>query len=115
MKLAQILLGCSLGFVLGAWGGYRFAALRAETALIAGPASDNYPPALAAISEAKAKLASGDTNVIEQLQAAQNQIEKAQEWTRRFLGQPEGGANGSQPFGPETNRTPSAAGSRRSP
>ncbi len=28
---------------------------------------------------------------------------------------PQGGANGSQPFSSETNRTPAAAGSRRSP
>ena len=113
MKAFWILLGCFVCLLLGAWGGYRLALVRTKTALIAGPASDNYPPALAAITEAKTKLASGDTNVLDQLQTAQEQIEKAQEWTRRFLGQQDGAANRSQPVQLGTNSTPLPAGSGR--
>jgi hypothetical protein len=42
---------------------------------------------------------------------------QAQGFTCRVAAQfnPQGGANGGQPFGPETNRTSSAAASRRPP
>ncbi len=72
---------------------------------MAGPDSDNYGPALRAIGEAKAKLQAGDTNVFKNLSEAEDQIVQAQRWTRRFLGQPDGAANQSQPIRSETNTT----------
>ncbi len=107
------MLGVVVGLLLGALGGYFVAREQARVALIGGPYSDNYQPALAAIAEAQAKIRSGDTNVLESLNVAQDQIEQAQQWTRRFLGQPDGAANGSQPIRSETNSTSGAAGSRR--
>lgn len=40
---------------------------------------------------------------------------KSREWKSKKIIEPEGGANGKQPSGSETNRTSSAASSRRSP
>ena len=113
MKPAQIILGLLIGIVLGALGGCFLAREQARLAVIAGPDSDNYPPALAAIAEAKTKIQSGDTNVLDNLNEAQSQIFRAQQWTSRFLGQQDGVANGSQPIRSETNSTSGAAGSRR--
>jgi hypothetical protein len=109
MKLGQIILGV----LIGAVGGWLVAREQSRVALIGGPYSDNYQPALAAIAEAKSKIQSGDTNVVENLNVAQVQIEQAQQWTRRFLGQQDGAPNGNQPSRSETNSTSSAAGSRR--
>ena len=82
----KILVSFAIGVVIGAAGGYVLAWQKARAAVIGGPYSDNYPPALAAISEAKTKLQSGDTNVLENLNVAQEQIQQAQQWTTRFLG-----------------------------
>ena len=60
---------------------------QARVAVLSGPYSDNYGPALSAIADAKAKLQAGDTNVMEQLHTADVQIRAAQDWSRRFLGQ----------------------------
>src|SRR5436309_11190311 len=99
------LLGLVLSVMLGASGACYAAREQARLALIAGHYSDNYPPALAAIAEAKAKIQAGNTNVLENLNVAQDQIEQAQQWTRRLLGQQDGPANGSQPVRSETNST----------
>lgn len=107
------LLGLVLSAGLGVAAGCYVARQQTRTALIAGPYSDNYPPALAAIAEAKAKVQSGGTNVLEDLNVAQDQIEQAQQWTRRFLGQQDGAANRSQPV--RSNRASAAAGSDSSP
>ena len=112
MKLGQIIFGFAIGVLLGGLGGCLFERELTRNALIAGPYSDNYLPALAAIAEAKAKIQSGDTNLIEHLDVAREQIEHAQQWTVRFLGQKDDAAMLSQPGRFETNRTPSAAGSR---
>ena len=92
-------------------GGWLCANHFTHVAMLSGPYSDNYAPALSAIAEARTKLQSGDTNVFSQLDAAQKHIEQAQQWTRRFLGQPDGAADRSQPSGTETNRASAAAGS----
>jgi len=116
MKPGQImlwLLGLVLSAGLGAAAGCYFARQQTRAALIAGPYSSNYPPALAAIAEAKAKVQSGGTNVLEDLNVAQDQIAQAQQWTRRVLGQQDGAANRSQPVRSETNLTSAAAGSGR--
>ncbi len=103
------LLGLVLSAIIGAVVGSYVAREQTRAALIAGPYSDNYPPALAAIAEAKARIQSGGTNVLDNLNVAQDQIEQAQQWTRRFLGQKDVAANRSQPLRSETNRTSSAA------
>jgi hypothetical protein len=79
--------GLVIGVAIGAVGGWFVASLRARVAMLSGPYSDNYGPALAAIAEAKAKLQAGDTNVAEQLKAAEAEIRAAQDWSRRFLGE----------------------------
>jgi len=92
MKLGQLILGAVLGlllgFFLGALVGGVVAREKARAVLLSGPSSDNYPPALAAIAEAKSKIQSGDTNVLEHLNDAQRQIEQAQKWSERFCGLP---------------------------
>jgi hypothetical protein len=87
MRLRGIILALLVGSVVGGLGGFFIGREQARVAVLSGPYSDNYKPALTAIAEAKAKLQAGDTNVIEQLTAAQGKIEQAQQWTRGFLGQ----------------------------
>ena len=113
MKPSQIIFGLLIGILLGGPAGYLLAREQARAAIVAGPDSDNYPPALAAILEAKERIRSGDTNVIGYLDVAQSQIEQARLWTRRFIGQQHGSANVSQPVRSETNRTASTPGSQR--
>ena len=86
MSSARIVVAFLAGSTLGGVGGWLLAAQQAKVAVLAGPYSDNYRPALTAIAEAQAKLQTGNTNVIEQLQAAEAQIRSAQDWSRRFLG-----------------------------
>ncbi len=88
MKPAQIILSFLIGIMLGAFGGYLFERAAARAAVMSGPDSDNYGPALSAIGEAKAKLQAGDTNVFKKLGEAESHIRQAQRWTREFLGQP---------------------------
>src|SRR5882724_4102289 len=99
IKIGQIILALVIGIVIGTLGGLRLATFQAQMAILAGPYSDNYEPALAAISEAKVKLQSGDTNVVKYLNSAQSEIEKAQQWSRRFLGR-----KGDQANDPESHR-----------
>ncbi len=100
--------------IAGGLIGYLIAREQARVAVLSGPYSDNYEPALLAIGEAKAKLQAGDTNVFKNLNEAEIQIMQAQRWTRRFLGQPDSATNRSQPIRSDTNATPSAAaGSHR--
>jgi hypothetical protein len=65
--------------------GYRMAWSQAQGAILAGPSSDNYGPALRAISAAREKLRGDDREVQEELDKAQAQIEQAQRWTDKFL------------------------------
>jgi hypothetical protein len=87
MKPVPITVTFLLGLVLGWFAGSFNAKQGARVAVLSGPYSDNYGPALSAIADAKAKLQAGDTNVMEQLQTADAQIRAAQDWSRRFLGQ----------------------------
>ena len=87
MSHARTFTGLLVGVVIGAAGGWFIASQRARVAVLSGPYSDNYGPALSAIADAKAKLHAGDTNVLQQLQTAETQIRAAQDWSRRFLGQ----------------------------
>lgn len=77
--------GLLVGLAIGAAGGWFVARQQARVAVLSGPYSDNYGPALSAIAEAKTKLQAGDTNVMEQFQRADAQIRAAQDWSRRFL------------------------------
>ena len=113
MKRAHIIIGLVIGIMIGTLGGWFLARERARAAIIGGPDSDNYPPALAAIAEARARLLAGDANVLKHLSEAEAQIRQAQQWTRKFLGQQDSATSGSQPIRTETNRTSPAAGSRR--
>jgi hypothetical protein len=87
MAHARTFAGLLVGVVIGAAGGWFVARQQARVAVLSGPYSDNYGPALSAIADAKAKLHAGDTNVMEQLKTADTQIRAAQDWSRRFLGQ----------------------------
>jgi hypothetical protein len=107
------MIGLMIGIVLGLLGGWLMAREQARVAIIGGPDSDNYPQSLSAIAEAKAKIQAGDTNILTQLDKAEAEIRQAQQWTRRFIGQPDGAASGSQMIRPETSSTSTAAGSHR--
>lgn len=87
MKPSQIMIGLMIGIVLGTMGGWLLAREQARAAIIGGPDSDNYPQALVAIAEARAKVQVGDTNVLMHLDEAEAEIRQAQQWTRRFIGQ----------------------------
>ena len=87
MSHARTFAGLLVGLAIGAAGGWFVARQQARVAILSGPYSDNYGPALSAIADAKAKLHDGDTNVMEQLKTADTQIRAAQDWSRRFLGQ----------------------------
>jgi cellobiose-specific phosphotransferase system component IIA len=86
MKPAFIIIAFLLGIALGAFVGAMFAKEQARVAIIAGPNSDNYGPARREIATAIEKLRSGDTNIVQHLMAADEQIRQAQQWTERFLG-----------------------------
>jgi hypothetical protein len=86
MKTIKVILAFILGIAVGASVGSYLARARAHLAVAAGPDSDNYRQARSEISEATAKLRSGNSNVIHHLIAADAEIEKAQQWTERFLG-----------------------------
>ena len=87
MAHARTFAGLLVGVAIGAAGGWFVARQQGRVAVLSGPYSDNYGPALSAIAAANAKLhAGGDTNVMEQLKTADTQIRAAQDWSRRFLG-----------------------------
>src|ERR1051325_8154056 len=86
MKRIAIIIALSISLTVGFCAGSFFARLRARAAVLSGPYSDNYGPALAAIADAKAKVHGGDTKVLEPLQTAETHIQAAQTWSRRFLG-----------------------------
>ena len=113
MKPGQIMLGFAVGVILGGLGGCFFEREQTRGALIGGPYSDDYLPALAAIDEAKAKIQSGDTNVMQQLETIRTGIEHAQRWTVRFLGGTDDSPMLGQSGRIETNRTSAGAGSNR--
>lgn len=75
-----------IGLVIGAVGGWFVSWKQTQLAVLAGPFSDNYGTALNALAEAKAKLKSGDTDVIEHLEVAKKQLQAAQSWSARFIG-----------------------------
>jgi hypothetical protein len=84
-------LGCLClvaALAIGFLAGHGLAKTRARIAVLCGPYSDDYGPALKAISEAKAKITKGDNEITHELDQAQNHIQHAQDWTQRFLGQP---------------------------
>jgi len=87
MKPLALIIAIVTGLAVGFWTGSFHARQQAWAAVLSGPYSDNYVPALSAIADAKAKLQSGETNVMEQLQTAETQIKAAQEWSEHFLGQ----------------------------
>ena len=84
-KAIRIIVTFLLGLILGWLGGSFLANQRARIAVLSGPYSDNYGPARVEIAQAMDKLRAGNTNVIEHLAAADAQIEKAQQWAKRFL------------------------------
>ncbi len=113
MKTALVIIAFLIGIVVGAMAGSFLAEQSARVAVLSGPYSDNYAPALHSITNARAKLQAGDTNVIEHLNEAEAHVREAQSWARKFLGQRKGAANGSQPIRSVTNSTPSSTGSAR--
>ena len=85
MKPAAI-IALVLGLAVGFKAGSLLERQRARGAILSGPYSDNFIPALSAITNAKAKVDGGDSNVLEQLQIAETQIRAAVTWSRRFFG-----------------------------
>ena len=86
MTHARTFAGLLVGVAIGAAGGWFIARQQARVAVLSGPYSDNYGPALTAITNAQTKLQAGDTNIAQQLQTAETEIKAAQAWSRRFLG-----------------------------
>lgn len=60
-----VIVAVAIGLLGGWYGGWCFAKTADRAALLSGPYSDNFGPALRAIAEAKAKLQSRDTNVLQ--------------------------------------------------
>jgi hypothetical protein len=83
-ELAAV-LGLIVAVLLAYQVGYQMAWGQARGAILAGPSSDNYGPALSAISAAREKLRGDDKEVRAELDKAQAEIEQAQHWTDRFL------------------------------
>lgn len=55
-----------------------------RAAVLSGPYSDDYGPALRLVSQAKAKIATGDSSISQELDGIENHIERAQNWAYRF-------------------------------
>ena len=85
MKKERTFLSWVIAIGIGVAIGWFLANQRTRVAIISGPYSDNYGAALSELASAKAKLLTGDTNVLGHLNAAEAQINAAQQWTRRFL------------------------------
>ena len=71
---------------LAFWLGHSTATEYARVSIISGPYSDGYEPALQAIEEAKKKVQKGDAAVLGELEQAELHLQKAQSWTRVYLG-----------------------------
>ena len=84
-KEMAAVLGLIVAILLAYQVGYRMAWSQARGAIMAGPSSDNYGPALSAISAAREKLRGDDQEARAELDKAQAQIEQAQRWTDTFL------------------------------
>jgi 3-deoxy-D-manno-octulosonic-acid transferase len=104
MKAAQITVAFIIGILIGAVCGNFLGRTSARVAVLSGPYSDNFQPALAALGEAKAKIQAGDTNVLNNLREAEAQIIQAQRWSERFVGNVKAAANSNQQMRSETNR-----------
>ena len=75
-----------LALFLSFWAGHRMAAWQARMAVVCGPYSDDYGPALEALDTAKAKLARGEVNVIQELDQAALHVKNARTWAEKFIG-----------------------------
>jgi hypothetical protein len=76
----------ALVVALAFWLGHSTATEYARVSIISGPYSDDYGPALQAIEEARKKIQKGDSGVLSDLQQAEYHLQKAQSWTRVYLG-----------------------------
>ncbi|WP_309720478.1 hypothetical protein [Armatimonas sp.] len=84
-KEMAAVLGLIVAILLAYQAGYQMAWSQARGAIMAGPSSDNYGPALRAISAAREKLRGDDQEARAELDKAQAQIEQAQRCTKTFL------------------------------
>ena len=82
----------ALVVALAFWLGHSTATEYARVSIISGPYSDDYEPALAAIEEAKKKVQKGDPGVLNELEQAEHHLQKAQSWTRVYLGRKKPGS-----------------------
>jgi len=78
---------------LAFWLGHSTATEYARVSIISCPYSDDYEPALQAIEEAKKKVQKGDAGVLAELEQAENHLQKAQSWTRVYLGRKQAGSD----------------------
>lgn len=74
-----------VAIVVSFMAGYSLATSKARIAVLCGPYSDNFEPALAEIAAAKAKLAKGDTNVTKELDVVEGQLRRAKAWSEKFM------------------------------
>jgi hypothetical protein len=74
MVQARAFASLVVGLAICAAGGWFIARGQASYAILMGPYSDNYGPALSAIEDCKAKLRAGDTDIKEQLQTAESHL-----------------------------------------
>jgi hypothetical protein len=84
----------ALVVALAFWLGHSTATEYARVSIISGPYSDDYGPALQAIEEARKKIEKGDPAVLNELQQAEQHLQKAQTWTQVYLGRKKDSANG---------------------
>jgi len=83
----------ALVVALAFWLGHSTATEYARVSIISGPYSDDYGPALQAIEEARKKIEKGDPAVLNELQQAEQHLQKAQTWTQVYLGRKKASAN----------------------
>ena len=85
VKMGICVLCVVVALIVG-YGAGRFLGLAsARIEVLKGPYSDHYGPALAAIAEAKSKLAGKNKEAAACLDCAADHIEQSKEWAKGFL------------------------------
>jgi hypothetical protein len=88
-----LILIAVLGF--GFFGGFWLSRALARASVMCGPFSDDYGPALLAVEKARIKIADGDLEVTQELDAIQGHLEHAKAWSARFVGSKDFTADGA--------------------
>ena len=75
-----------VAFTLGLAIGWFVAYERAQVAILSGPYSDHYDPAISDLEKAMAALDGEDAEVREHIESAQEHIVASRDWARHYLG-----------------------------